>query len=416
MQVNDLGKPTSGGEWIKRIFEGSLLLWGLYAAFLTISLLAVTSGLSSEVYEYYGEGGIHPVLKHILFVIAGVMLTLIISQLPPVWFRNKTVIYSIVVIGMVIALFFWGAKVNGAVRWIDVKGIRLQPSEFFKLCLILWGAIAYANSQGQPERVATRYYVTYWIFSVVLTALLSIYNLSAGVLFISFVGIYSFVLRAPRRLLIKGLLGLLAGGALFVTTLVAVPGDVLERVLPRAVTWQNRLNNLGSSAEKEEDKYILNDNDRQSKLGKIALANSRLLLHGPGRSKVRDSLPMAYSDFVYAIIVEEYGLLGLLLIPFLYGVWFFQAGMLARREKNRYRQALLLGIGLMFPLQALINISVVSGLFMTGQTLPLISYGGSSLMVSSIAMGIMISISRVQSEVATLELEAQRLRSDEAEE
>ncbi|MDO4692128.1 MAG: FtsW/RodA/SpoVE family cell cycle protein [Porphyromonadaceae bacterium] len=409
MQVDQISNASStrGSDWSKRLFEGSWQLWLLYGIFLIISFLSVFSALSSEIYKSYSAGGGYaPILKHLIFLVAAGLLTILTSQLPPPWFRNKTLLYSAVVIGMIAALPILGKEINGAVRWIDVAGFSLQPSEFFKLCLILWGAITHTLSNDRLER-ANLYFGIYWGISGFFILIFMAENLSTGVLFGVFVAIYSIILRAPWRLLLKVGMPLAVVGVAFVAVLYFTPAQQLGKFHDRAITWQNRLHKIAK--DDDEAKFVLNDADRQSQMGQIALANSRLLPHGPGSSKVRDSLPMAYSDFIYAIIVEEYGIFGLVLIPLLYVFWFYWAGRMAMQEKNRHRRALLLGIGLMFPLQALVNIAVVAGVFMTGQTLPLISYGGSSLMVCSIAMGMMLSISRVQNEVASLESEVASL-------
>ena len=127
----------------------------------------------------------------------------------------------------------------------------------------------------------------------------------------------------------------------------------------------------------------------------MAIANSKLVGRGPGNSKLRDSLSQAYSDYLYAIIIEEYGILGLLFIPSLYLVWMLIGYREARKQTNVFRSNLIKGFGILYPLQALVNMIVASGIITTGQTLPLISYGGSSILATSIAFGIMIGASRV---------------------
>ena len=145
------------------------------------------------------------------------------------------------------------------------------------------------------------------------------------------------------------------------------------------------------------DEFEINDLNRQEKYSRIALANSGLFFgKGFGRSTMKDVLPMASSDYVYAVLIEELGLVALIGVPALYVWWFVIAGVLAKREKNLFLKAVLYGLGMIFPLQALVNIVVVSDLFTTGQPLPFLSAGGSSLLTSCIALGLMLSISRRQ--------------------
>lgn len=390
----------------KPLFEGSRQLWIVYGLFIVVSALSVTSALGSEVYS---SGGLGPIFKHFFFLFLGFISTLIVSQIPPIWFRKATLPYSAMVVMMCVMLLFFGVELNGATRWINIAGLSVQPSEFFKLCLILWGAIAYAYSGQYPER-SYKNFLTFWLVSAPFVVFFAKDNLSTGAIFGIFVLLYSLILKAPLRLVVlRGLLPAIAfvivGGA----TLYFTPKDALAKVAPRAPTWQARMHSMFEDKENDPNRFKLTDKNLQSQLGQIAIARSNLLVHGPGSSKIRNSLPMAYSDFIYAIIIEEYGIIGLLLVPGLYMVWYYYAGRLARNERNRHRRALLLGIGLMFPMQALINIAVVAGKFMTGQPLPMISYGGSSILVCSIAMGMMLSISRVQNEIQALELEAKSL-------
>ena len=160
----------------------------------------------------------------------------------------------------------------------------------------------------------------------------------------------------------------------------------------RATTWRNRIERAVSE---REDRFQITDENRQEQMGRIAIARSQLIGKGPGNSKIRDTLAMAYSDYLYAIIIEEYGLIGLLFIPGLYVIWMLLAYREARKQTNVYRSNLIKGFGILYPMQAIINMVVASGLISTGQTLPLLSFGGSSIVAASMAFGIMIGASRV---------------------
>lgn len=388
-----------------RFFVGDRAVWWLYFFFLMTSILSVVSASSNEVYKYYSSGaGTNPIVKHILYAFLGGGTVFLVSRFPPAWFRTKMLWYSAVVLLMIVALPFIGIELNEAKRWINLGVITLQPSEFFKLCLIIWGAVAGAKAYASPEHSA-KCFKFYWFVSLGVIVFLGMENFSTGIMFLLFVLIFSFVIRAPKRLMAWAVLLSFLGGALLAFALYVLPAPVLKEMHPRAVTWKNRLTN---TVAEQEDSFAITDNNRQEQYGKIALANSEFFGMGMGKSKVKEILPMANSDFIYAIIIEEYGIIGMLFIPGLYVMWFILAGKMARREKNKYRSFLLLGIGLLFPLQALINIAVVSGAFMTGQPLPLISAGGSSMIVGSLAFGIMLSISNVQQAVRELENKAQK--------
>ena len=154
-----------------------------------------------------------------------------------------------------------------------------------------------------------------------------------------------------------------------------------------------------------EDQFKITDENRQEQMGRIAIARGQTP-HGPGKSKIRDTLAMAYSDYLYAIIIEEYSFLGLLLIPGLYLCWMYLALREARKQTNTYRSNLLKGFGILYPMQAIVNMVVASGIISTGQTLPLLSYGGSSIIAASMAFGIMIGASRVDKDKRIKKAEA----------
>lgn len=388
----------------KGFLVGDKKLWLLLGLFVVISLLSVMSASSSEVYKYIGTGGFWgPTLKHFIYLSASVGGAMIVSRVPPSWLRNKAYIYSLIVILMIALLPFIGKEINGARRWIQLGFITIQPSEFFKLCLIFWGAIAGVLAQEQPEK-AKKYYWIYWLVSGAFIVFFGMENLSTAIIFCAFVWCHSFIMRAPWRMLLGAAIVATALGVIAIAFLILTPSAQLGQIHERAVTWKNRITNM---ADDDPNRFEITDANRQEQFGKIALANSQLIGSGIGASKVKEILPMAYSDFIYAIIIEEYGLIGMIAIPGLYVWWFVAAGLMARREKNRYRRFLLYGIGLFFPMQALVNIAVVAGFLMTGQTLPLISAGGSSLIVSSVAMGIMINISNVQRELRRVERQAE---------
>ena len=214
-------------------------------------------------------------------------------------------------------------------------------------------------------------------------------NLSTFLIIFAFLYLYSWVLKAPKRFMYRvtaiGAIALVLGGAyLYLAPESMLPG--------RAVTWHNRLH---GAVKEREDRFAITDENRQEQMGRMAIANSKLVGRGPGNSKMRDSLSQAYSDYLYAIIIEEYGILGLLFIPSLYFAWMLIGYREARKQTNVYRSNLIKGFGILYPLQALVNMIVASGIITTGQTLPLISYGGSSILATSIAFGIMIGASRV---------------------
>lgn len=415
-----LPQPTG---LLSRLSPSKTNLWLLYAFFVGLSLFAVSSAISTLVYESSVKGGLNPIFKHIAVLVVSTGVTIAISQLPVAWYRRYKWVLALGFLAMLGYLIVSPSRTNEADRWIRILGISIQPSEFFKLIIVLYGAEIGAlvhkmrrdNTPNEGGRSKFLFWL-YWLFVMGITFFLSKTNLSTGIIFVGFMLIYSLILRAPWRSFRILSTAIAAGGVLGFLALYYTPRETLYNIHERAVTWQSRLKNIVHD-ENPEEYYRINGDNMQEKLGLVALSHgAHIIGSGPGKSKVRDILPMAYSDFIYAIIVEEWGLLGILIVPGLYIWWFMSAGGLARREQNMYRRYLLLGFGILYPMQALINIAVVSGVFMTGQTLPLISDGGSSYLSTSIAMGIMIGIANSQHQLEELKRREEALTAEVQEE
>ncbi len=393
-------------ERASSLLVGNKKLWVLYFIFLGVSALAVSSASSSDIYSYLNSDSTslltHPLFKHLAYILVGIVTTVFFARTNPNKFPLISLAYMIFTLVLIMLLPILGIEVNGATRWINLGPVTFQPSEFFKLALILLGSYCGFLARTDPDQ-SRRYFWIFWGIGGVFVGLLGLDNLSLMVILFGFMYLYSWVLEAPRRILVQlALIGAVIIG-LFVGALLVLPASTLSKVHERSVTWKNRLTRLTTE---DANPFEINDANRQEQYGQIALANSQGIGTGPGQSQIKQVLPMAQSDFVLAVIIEEYGVVSLVFVSTLYVFWFLMAGFTARRERNWYRRFLLLGIGILFPMQALVNIAVVSGKFMTGQTLPLISAGGSSMIVCSIAFGLMISISKTQSEIESIEKEA----------
>lgn len=373
-------------DWTRgRFLVGDRAIWILYFIFVVISSIAVSS--------VTGHDGSRGVGGHLVTIFIGFGAMWVISRFPHRWLRSwGPFVYSVAVIISFVWLKFSGSNLNGATRWVQFLGFSIQPSEFFKICLICWGAVAGVKSFDSPKN-AKRNFLIYWGMSGACLLYLGASNLSYAVLFGLFVLAYSFLLDAPKKLLFSGIAIGAVVGTLFVTALLTLPNHTLASVNERTLTWKKRIKTMMV----DKDEATIKPGDvTQEDFASIAVANGKFLGLGPYQGRMKESLPMRESDFIYATIIEEWGALGMFGIPALYVAWFVIAMRAAWRERNLYRRYLLYGIGILFPMQALVNICVVGGLFLTGQTLPLISKGGSSILVSSIALGIMACITNTQ--------------------
>lgn len=407
-----MSKPISLAQvWgiIKSSFEGDKKLWVLFGVMLFASLLTSTSG----ALEVYKAGSMMPIVRHGSFLLIAFVSCWLVAQLPTSVYRGKGLKwYSIFFGGLFVLLLVHPKVINNAARWVDLGIVTVQPSEFFKICLILWGA-AVGSISYDSEEERKWYFNIFWWLSLSVIAVFFFKNASTGVLLGGFLGVYSLIARMPWRLWLRRVGTLSLFGIIFAGTIALMPNDMIKRLplISRATVWKTRVTDMLRNDTKEV-RYDIEKNT-QEKLGQVALANGSFFGVGLGNSQTRDFLPMAYTDYVLSIMVEEMGLPAYIILVGFYVAWFVLSGRMAMAERNRYRRLLILGIGLFFPMQAIVNISVVSGLIVTGQTLPLISWGGTSLMVTAIAMGMLISISRTQQEIQKLEQQAKEEESAE---
>ena len=376
-------------SWLRRIFAGNGLMWALYFVLVLVSLYTVSSALSSEIYKSLSVGRLNPILKHAAMLLIGVFAAVMMSVLSGRAYRYALPrVSTLIMLVLFVAQFVLGQSTNGAERWINLGFITIQPAEFLRVYVVIWGAFVAGKDREEDPRKEFNYWM-YWGRIFILSIMVLLSNLSTFLIIFAFLYLYSWVLKAPKRFMYRvtaiGAIAMVLGGAyLYLAPESMLPG--------RAVTWHNRLH---GAVKEREDRFAITDENRQEQMGRMAIANSKLVGRGPGNSKMRDSLSQAYSDYLYAIIIEEYGILGLLFIPSLYFAWMLIGYREARKQTNVYRSNLIKGFGILYPLQALVNMIVASGIITTGQTLPLISYGGSSILATSIAFGIMIGASRV---------------------
>lgn len=407
-------KMSYGRLWqlLKNSLEGSFWLWGLFLAMLGVSALSVSSGAS----EVYKANSMLPVFKHIVFLIISFFACWFTSQFPSSFYRKKGLaIFTGATIILNFLLIVNPHVVNGAARWVSFGLFTVQPSDVFKICLILWGAFVGSISYDS-EQEKRLYFNLFWGISLLGIVFFLFKNASTGVLLGAFLVVYSLILKMPFALWRKWTLSVALAGTIFAGVIAVIPNDTLKKLplIHRGTVWKTRVADMFREDKREDKgkndnkdkKFDILENNYQEKLGLAALARGGWTGVGYGNSQTRDFLPMAYTDYVLAIMVEEWGILAYFILIGFYVAWFALAGVMAQRERNRYRKFLILGIGLLFPMQALINVAVASGLFVTGQPLPLISWGGTSLIISSVAMGILISISRTQMEIERLERQA----------
>ncbi|MDY6148380.1 MAG: FtsW/RodA/SpoVE family cell cycle protein [Porphyromonas sp.] len=393
----------------KKRFGGDKVLWIIYLILITFSVVEVFSASSTLAYQ----GSMYkPILYHgATILLATVEIFFLTKKLSRRILSYLPFVY-IVVLFLVIYASVGGENINEASRWIKIPGtpITFQPSEMAKVSLILLAAFLLKKRTPLQEDVSIwseqtlpkRFYLLAGLSALLIAPILKD-NLSTALLMILFVFAMGYIVLGFSKPFFK-VLGIALGGLLLgVLIFLTFPKDVQESLLPRASVWinRNKTENFGdeqknlTEEQKDSLKYVITDKNFQEQHAKMAIARGMPFGVVPGNSKERDFLPQAYSDFIYAIILEETGLIGGFLIPFLYLWLFFRLAMLSRRCRNAYHALILMGFGILYVLQAIVNLCVATGVIpVTGQTLPFVSKGGTSVLITGFAFGILLAISR----------------------
>ncbi|MEG1574104.1 MAG: FtsW/RodA/SpoVE family cell cycle protein [Bacteroidales bacterium] len=384
-------------EETHKILKGDKYIWGAYFALCFISIIAMYS--ASGTLSFKGGDTFDPILRHTIYLILGTILVYLIHLIHYKYFRMLGFpLFVVSCILLVYALFF-GEKVNDASRWVSLMGIKMQPSELAKMGVVI--SVAFFLAKGQIEKgVAPQTFSKLLAVIGISCLLIFTENFSTALL----LGIVSFCMMLIGGVQIKKLVALLlialmfVGGILFAAhKLDKGEGNetAITKIIHRANTWNDRLAGFSGKDGLPEYMEKTNDDNYQEHHARMAIAHSRGIGIGPGNSRERDFLPQAYSDFIYAIIIEESGILGGLAVMVLYLSILFRALRNAKKCTRAFPAFLILGIAMLIVFQAIINMSVATGLIpVTGQPLPLISRGGTSIVITCCYFGMMLSISR----------------------
>ena len=347
---------------------------------LVISLLSVYSSTGSLAYQHRSGNTFFYLFRQLKFILLGVLIIFFVHLVPYRVFSRVSVFALYLAVPLLIITLIAGTNINEATRWLQIPGtgLTIQPSDFAKIALVMY--VAKILSVNQNNIRDFRGVFGKISMAVVLTcALILPANFStAAIVFVT-----AFSLMFVGRIPVKHLALMLFAGVFALSLFVG--GSLLLDREGRIATWKNRIENY---VDGEGDNY-------QADQAKVAIVQGGLFGKGPGNSTQRTLLPHPYSDFIYAIIIEEYGsLIGGVLVIALYLWLFFRTGMIIRRSKSTYGAFLAFGLSMGLVLQAFVNMAVAVGLVpVTGQTLPLVSMGGSSIFFTSMAAGMILSVS-----------------------
>ena len=372
--------------------KGDGIIWAIFFFLSCISIVEIFSSASQLSYktgDFYD-----PLIKQCQFVAAGFVLILLISRIPCRFFKVIPILMLPATWVMLIFTLFFAEATNDGARWIPLGPFSFQPSELAKCVLIIYTALMLSALQRE-DGVAPQAFKFIMIPTVITCGLIFTENFSTAGLLFGVILLMMFVGRVPLKrfgqMAAVGVVGILS---IVLLTKVLPKGFVDEiSLLHRADTWVSRLDKFSEDKSDDPKDYKLMDN-LQVGSANIAIATSNIIGLGPGNSVQRDFLSQPFSDFIFAIIIEELGIEGALFTILLYVVLIFRAWKIAAKCRANFPAFLILGLAFMLASQAAINMMVAVGLFpVTGQPLPLVSRGGTAFMIFSCYFGMMLSVS-----------------------
>ena len=366
--------------------EGDKTIWVVVFFLMLTSILVVYSATGALAYKNADGNTWYYLFKHIVFLVLGFIAMYVVHKVPHRYYSRIGQLVFYLSVLMLIYTLVAGVNLNNASRWMNIGGYSLQPSDIAKLALMMHLSrqlVKYKNNLHDWKEVAWKLLTPITI----ICALIFPANFSTAALVLLTSVCLLLLGGVYLKHLVFYLISIAVLGAVVITLAVYIPA--VQQAFPRAQTWVNRIENF--SADKSEN----SDSVYQVTQAKIAVVNGGIKGRGPGKSIQRNTLPHPYSDYIYAIIIEEYGLIGGVSILILYMVFIFRGRRIFNHAKDDYGAYLAMGLSLSLVLQALVNMAVAVDLFpVTGQTLPLVSMGGTSIILTCIAIGLILSVSR----------------------
>ncbi|HLV92829.1 MAG TPA: FtsW/RodA/SpoVE family cell cycle protein [Aequorivita sp.] len=365
--------------------QGDKAIWGIVAMLTLFSFMPVYSSSSNLAY-LYGDGNTFKFLfKHFAHLVLGFGILYGVHKIPHHYFKGLSLIALPIVIILLIITMAEGTTIGGAnaSRWIRIPfvGITFQTSTMAGVVLMTFVA-RYLSSTKDKEVTFKESLLYLWAPVFIVLALILPANFSTTAIFFSMVVMLVFVGGYPLKYL-----GVILGAGLIFLTIFVLTAKAFPDVFPNRVdTWISRVSNFTDKADTEADYQI--------EKAKIAIVSGGLTGLGPGKSVQKNFLPQSSSDFIYAIIVEEWGLIGGMSLMLVYLFLLFRILVIAHKSTSVFGKLLVVGVGIPIVFRAMINMAVAVELFpVTGQNLPLISSGGTSIWMTCLALGMVLSVS-----------------------
>jgi len=375
--------------------KGDRLIWAIVALLAIFSFLPVYSAASNLAYVTGNGNTFAFFVKHFMHLFLGFAIMYGIHKIPYRYFRGLSMVMIPIVLVLLVITMTQGTVIEGAnaSRWIQIPlvGMSFQTSTLASVVLMVYVA-RYMSKIKDKQITFKESILPLWIPVFLVLALILPANFSTAAIMFLMVVILVFLGEYPLRYL-----AVIIGTGIIALVMFILLAKAFPEVMPNRVdTWMSRFENFTNAEDTEADYQI--------EKAKIAIASGGIQGLGPGKSIQKNFLPQSSSDFIFAIIIEEYGLIGGFLLMILYMWLLFRIVIVAQKADTFFGKLLVLGVGLPIVFQALINMAVAVELFpVTGQTLPLISSGGTSIWMTCLAIGIILSVSAKREEIKEFE-------------
>lgn len=382
---------------INTYLKGDRVIWVLVLIISVYSLLSVYSTAGQLAFKYKGGNTEYYLVQRFIMLSLGFGIMYLAHKVKYTVFSKLSVIGMIITVPLLLITLIMGANLNSATRWLMIPGlgISFQTSDLAKLILVTYVARMLAKNQENIKDFKTGF-LPIAIPVVIVCALILPANFSTAAMLFLICMILMFIGRVSLKHI-----GILTGSAVAGFGLLILLAMAAPKLLPRLDTWKSRVMTFVGTNQEDEAKttsgqVALSKEKYQSDLAKMAIAEGGLLGTGPGNNINKYRLPQGYSDFIYAMIIGEYGsIFGGMVILLAYLILLYRAVRIATRSEFAFATFLAIGLSLSMVIQAFINMSVAVGIFpVTGQPLPMISMGGTSTLFTGLTLGMILSVSR----------------------
>lgn len=375
---------------MKKIFtylHGDPVIWVISFLLLTFSFVSVYSFVPILV-KIEGGTPMKYLIKHMIYAAIGLSVMIWVHRKNPIYFSKLARFGFILALGLLVFTFFFGAQVNNAGRWVRIPFVNLtfQSSDFAKLALVIYVARLLEKKKDILNQWKDGFLpILFPIF--VICALILKDNFSTAAIVFGISLLLLFIGNVP----LTKMFTLIGGGVLLLSLVVVLHKSLPDlNILPRYETWENRiLNRFDDNAEVLDNAQVLN--------AALGIYNGGLIGQGVGDGKVKEFIPEAYADFFYASFVEEFGLIGAIILVLMYIILLYRMIRIALKADRLFETYTVIGIGILILSQAAVNMLVCTGVFpVTGQNMPLLAMGGSAMIMACLAIGIVQSIAASQ--------------------